>query len=385
MTKKRHLEPSVNQWFIELEAVIRHEILCYLVETKMINDGGFFFDGLVFISILNEQMNATGVYLDKIFETKDDIELAELENTVGSLAGQHQTERFLDEQDFLLQVIKKNNLKELSKDAQKSLTDKYPLAIRTVEYLINAVNDSSLPLCLWSPKLNEDFRIINLCYSNDLIEILEFHVDLLKIKKNKTKQNTQLVQKEPKLVTSNKKYQYIDIMLTGPDNHLQLISNYKISKIAKLDEPYQKQILEYCDNLLKKNVMHYLKYNTLLKEEDLTSPPPEKLLASRYDSYLPLLLGLHCVKNEHLYKPLKNREYEVDFDSFRDFVQKELYEKMDFLKEQFIDWRKKNSTDSESDDLKIYIDQVLTKKIKINIKNVKDLIKKFDTDYFSFD
>ncbi len=214
MTRKRYDEPLFRQWFIELDAALRHDILCYLVEVRVLNEGDFFWDGLPFLSILEEQINAASIYLDKLSEAKDDIELAELEGTVGSLIGQHQTERFLDEKDFLLQVIEKSSYKELSIQAQTALTNKYPLAIRTVEYLMRKINEPPLPSCLWSPKLNEDFSISNLWNSNKLEEVLLFHTNLIKKPSSTSKSPEQFYKSKPDLITSNKKYQYIDISLT---------------------------------------------------------------------------------------------------------------------------------------------------------------------------
>ncbi|OZS41838.1 hypothetical protein, partial [Photobacterium sanguinicancri] len=179
MTSKRYDDPIIKQWLVELDAISRHEILHYLVEWRELKAGDFFIDDWHSISLLQCQMDASSLYFDKLCEIEDDTELAELENSVGSLAGQHQLERFLDEKDFLLQVIEKNGFDELSSRAREVLISKYPLAMQTVKYLMSSINEQPLPSCLWSTKLNDHFRAINLLSGNSLEDILVFHADLI--------------------------------------------------------------------------------------------------------------------------------------------------------------------------------------------------------------
>ncbi|WP_219704105.1 hypothetical protein [Marinomonas lutimaris] len=385
MTSKRYSGPLVDQWFNELDAVIQHDILCYLVECRVLETDESSFDGFQFLSIDHELMEAMHIYLDNILEVEDETNLANLEPTVGSLVGYNQTERFLDEQDFLIQVIERKRYEELSGQAREALTNRYPLAINTVKYLIEKIDEQPLPPCLWSQKLNEHFRIDKLWYDNKLDDILIFHTILMKSLEENKKNICQIIQKKPELVISNKKYQYIDIVLEEHKGEVQLVSNYKLSKILELEEPYRQRVLDYCDNLQKNNIDNYIKNvtsATSIHNKYTSVPPSRKNLASRYDGYSSLLIGLYCIKNEHLYKKINYREYEVEFDSFRDFVEKSLYEKFDFLNDSFNIWREKNKTHCESDDLKSYIDNTLTKRIKLNIKKVRDIVKEFEIIYF---
>lgn len=75
MTKKRLDSPLVNQWLIELDAVIRHEVLHYLVESRVIEAGDLFLDPLP-MALEQELLSALLIHMDKLYETEDDTELA---------------------------------------------------------------------------------------------------------------------------------------------------------------------------------------------------------------------------------------------------------------------------------------------------------------------
>ncbi len=109
------------------------------------------------------------------------------------------------------------------------------------------------------------------------------------------------------------------------------------------------------------------------------------MLSSRFDGYLSLIIGLHCIKNEHLYKEIDNREFEIEFPSFRAFIECNLYKKFDFFRDQFEEWREGHKTHDESHDLKTYIDQVLTRRVRSNIKTARSLIEEYENLYFSSD
>ncbi|TOG95952.1 hypothetical protein CGI90_26650, partial [Vibrio parahaemolyticus] len=115
------------------------------VESRAIDAGDFFFDSSPFMTIDEELINALLVHMDRLDEAEEDIELAELISSVGSLDGLNATKRFLDEHDFLFQVIEKTSIKDLSRQAQNALTNKYPIAIRTVEYLMEQTGTNGLP------------------------------------------------------------------------------------------------------------------------------------------------------------------------------------------------------------------------------------------------
>ncbi|PSU47326.1 hypothetical protein C9J12_15085 [Photobacterium frigidiphilum] len=271
MTKKRLDSPLVNQWLIELDAVIRHEVLHYLVESRVIEAGDLFLDPLP-MALEQELLSALLIHMDKLYETEDDTELAELISSVGSLESLNATQRFLDEHDFFLQVIEKTSFEDLSKQAQNALTNKYPIAIRTVEYLMIQTGENCLPPCLKSPKLNECFNIENLWLENNLEEILVFHTEIIKNQRNAKKVN----QDKPKLVTSNKKYELIDIKIEKNNDEIRLISNYKL---AKLNNKHRQQVLAYCEELVKHHIEQYTSTQNQTETSDIPIPPPEKMLA----------------------------------------------------------------------------------------------------------
>lgn len=381
MTQKKYSTPTFQQWFIELDAVVRHEILHYLINQKHIEDGDLFFDTQPFISLLNESINASFVYFESLEKLNDVTQLGNLESTVGSLASQHATSRFFAEQDFMLQVIEKKSYDELSKEAKYTLTNKYPLAINTVNFLLKKVNGNPLPSYLWSKKLNESFHIEDLGNDNNLIAIAIFHSKLIR----SPKQASQIYLRKPELKTSSKKYEYIDFTLTGSDEDLELVARYKRRKICRLEKAHQKQVLAYCDNLLKLYTNHYITGNTskatILDEASLPLPPPTKMLSNRFDGYLALVIGLHCIKNRYRYKAIEGQEFEVE-SNFRIFVEKKLLNKLPFMQAEYNDWLKKNGTGNELDDRKNYINNVLTKRIRSQISKADHLIEEFDKTYF---
>jgi hypothetical protein len=379
MTNKKLNTPLVDQWLIELDAVIRHEILYYLVESRVAEAGDLYFDPSPFMVLDEELLNALFIHLDKLDEAEDDTELAELISSVGSLDGLNATKRFLDEHDYLLQVIEKTCFEDLSKQAQNALTNKYPIAIRTIQYLMKETGRNSLPLCLKSPKLNEFFSIENLWSGNNLEEILVFHIELIKNERNVKKIN----QNKPKLVTSNKKYDFIEIIIEKNNNEIRLISDYKLGKIAKLNDKHRQKVLAYCEDLVKHHIEQYISSEDQTETSDIPIPPPEKMLALRYDGYLPYIIGLYCIRNMSKYKKIKDLEYEKEFDSFRSFVKSQLWDKFDFLKIEFNEWKEQNDTENDADDLDDYISNVLTKRISSNISKTQRLINEYEELYFS--
>ncbi|RBM33412.1 hypothetical protein [Vibrio tarriae] len=378
MTKKKLDSPFVNQWLIELDAVIRHEVLHYLVESRAIDAGDFFFDSSPFMTIDEELINALLVHMDRLDEAEEDTELAELISSVGSLDGLNATKRFLDEHDFLFQVIEKTSIKDLSRQAQNALTNKYPIAIRTVEYLMEQTGTNGLPRFLKSAKLNECFSIENLGFENNLEEILVFHTKIVKNQRNAKK----IYQSKPRLFTSNKKYEFIDIEMEKNNNEIRLNCNYKLDKIAKLNNKYRQQVLAYCEELVKHHIDQYSSTENQTETSDIPIPPPEKMLAPRYDGYLPYIIGLYCIKNMSKYKEVKNLEYDVEFDSFRDFIKVRLFDRFDFIQEEFTKWHSKNNTENHLDDLNTYISDVLTKRFNVNIRKTQCLINKYEELYF---
>ena len=388
MTKKTFQDPTVEQWFIELESVIRHEILNYIVDCKAVEEGIWMWDGLTFIDTLGAGLSCAFDYLDKLVELENDYEVIELEGSAGSILGLYQAERFLEEKDFLIQVIDKSELKELSYAAQYRLTVTYPLAKETIEHYIKELNDYYIPSCLRSLKLNEDFRINNLWDGNNIADIVKYHLHLLE----RTKQNKSVKRTKPQLVTSIKRNQYIDIFpmhsafCSEGNRDLELVTSYKWGVINELEEPYRSKILKYCNDLVQVYIEHLSNCDN--NEDKLTPdytslpvPPPPKMYVARYDGYLPLLIGLYCVKNEYRYKEVKNRELEREFDSFRDFLEKELYVKFCYLQEHYDSWSKRAGA-NQVVDLKIYIDSVLSRNVKASIASVKLLISEIEKEYF---
>ena len=388
MTKKKFQAPSIDQWFIELESVIRHEILSYIVDSKAIEEGLWMWDGYDFIKALEVDMDCMSEYLDKLLEIDNEYEALELEGSAGSIYGAEQAALFLEEKDFLIQVMDNSELKDLSYEALCRLTITYPLAKKTIERYLEGLNGNELPSCLRSPKLNEDFRINNLWDSNNIEDIVKYHLHLLD---GQTNEPSKLA--KPKLITSIKRNQYIDILPIQPtpcsESHqgLELVVKYKWGVINSLEEPHRSKILTFCNDLVQAYTKHLSNRN---EDEDnlspdytsLPIPPPQKRYVTRYDSYLPLLIGLYCVKNEHRYKEIKSREGEVEFNSFIDFLKKDLLVKFDCLNDSYDVWSKR-AGNSQSVDRKFYIDSVLSRKVKANIASVKSLINEIEKEYFS--
>ena len=378
MTKRKINNPFVEQWLIELDAVIRHEILNYLVEEKLAKGDDFFFDPSPFMVIDEVILDAIFVYWDKLNEAKDDAELAELLSSVGSIEGIDAAKRFLEENDHLVQVIEKTNLEELTSSARNILTEKYPVAIRSVEYLMIKTGGNSLPQCLKWRKLNNLYGIENLWISNDLERVLIFHTELIQNTLEKKKTNLS----KPELITSNKKSEFIEIIIEEKNGEIRFISDYKLDKIKKLDQTYQKKVLAYCEELVKHQLEKYISGNNQDKVKNTPIPPPEKMLATRYDGYLAYIIGMYCIRNKSKYKTIEGLEYEQEFDSFKSFVKNQLFDKFDFLREEFKNWCYSNGTGDCSDDIDNYITNVLTKRIKANIDKTQKEIEKYK-EYFS--
>lgn len=387
MTRKKFKDPSMDQWFIELESVITHEILSYIVDRRAVEEGHYMWSGLAFIDTLSAGVNCAFEYLDELMNVENDYEAIELESLAGSNLGLHQAERFLEEKDFLIQVIDKSDIQELSYDAQLRLSATYPLAKETIKHYMKELNNYDLPSCLRSLKLNEDFRINDLWEDNCISEIIKYHLHLIE----KSEQHKPAKLLKPKLATSIKRSQYIDIFVVDyplsskKDRELELVTIYKWGIINELEEPHKSKVLSYCNDLIQTYIAHLYNCNDSKLTPEYASlpvPPPPKRFVRGYDGYLPLLIGLYCIKNEHRYKKIKDREFEVEFKSYRDFLEKELFVKFDYLRERYESWRKQEER-FQAVDLKFYIDNVLSRAIKANINSVKSLIKKIEEEYFS--
>lgn len=83
------------------------------------------------------------------------------------------------------------------------------------------------------------------------------------------------------------------------------------------------------------------------------------------------------------YKEIKDLEYNMEFDGFRSFIKSQLFDKFDFLQEDFTIWRSKNNTKDDLDDLNAYIPNVLTKRISKHINKTQRLINEYEALYFS--
>ncbi|TMP72731.1 hypothetical protein CWB76_01920 [Pseudoalteromonas sp. S1609] len=91
---------------------------------------------------------------------------------------------------------------------------------------------------------------------------------------------------------------------------------------------------------------------------------------------------MYCIRNKSKYKTIEGLEYEQEFDSFKSFVKNQLFDKFDFLREEFKNWCYSNGTGDCSDDIDNYITNVLTKRIKANIDKTQKEIEKYK-EYFS--
>jgi hypothetical protein len=389
MTKKKLQGPLIEKWFIELDSVIRHEILSYIVDRKANEEGNWMWNGLDFVNSFAAGLDCAFDYLDKLVEIESEHEAIELESAAGSLSGQHQAERFLEEKDFLIQVLDKNELEELSYEAQYRLTVTYPLAKETIKHYLKSVSCNQIPTCLRSLKLNEDFRINDLWDCNDIAEIVRHHLHVL----DRTQAQKPIKLTKPTLVTSIKRNQYIDIYPicshSGIEDHrnLELIANYKWGVINALEEPYRTQVLMYCNELVQAYMVHLsknrdLEFNLTPEHTSLPVPPSQNLFVTRYDRYLPLLIGLYCIKNEHRYKKMKGREWEVEFKSFRDFLEQDLYVKFEYITGSYDNFAN-NPKKNEAVDLRYYINAVLSRSVKASIASAREEIKRIEKAYFS--
>ncbi|CAK1897461.1 conserved hypothetical protein [Vibrio crassostreae] len=382
MTKKKLHGSVINNWFRELDAVIRHETLSYIVDRKAIEEGNLMWDGIDFINTLIAGMDCASNYIDALIDVENDEEMLELESLAGSLSGIYQAERFLEEKDFLIQVMDSNELEELSFEAQYRLTVTYPLAKETVKHYLKTMSSHDVPSCLRSSKLNEEFRINDLWHSNDLVEIVKYHTYVL----DRVTEKKSIKREKPSLVTSIKRNRYIDIYPIKGHNSLELITNYKWDVIKALNEPYRTEVLVYCSELINTH-MHHLSCDELTNDslipdsKSLPIPPPEKLLVTRYDRYLPILIGLYCIKNEHRYKEVEGREWEVEFSSFRDFVEHDLFVLFECLRERYALYAN-DPKKTEEIDVAHYINTVLTRSIKASIAAAKKEVDQIEMEYF---
>ncbi|WP_462174630.1 hypothetical protein [Pseudoalteromonas gelatinilytica] len=377
MTDRKLNTPEAEQWLVELDAVIKHEVLFYLVESKVTNANNFYFDPWPFMALDEEMINALNIHLDKLCEAEDDRELAELIVSVGSLEAINATNRFLDEDNYRIQVIEKTTFEELSQSAKNALTNKYPIALPTIEFMMKETGENTLPPCFKSHKLNKSFSTENLWRGNELDKILIFHTEILK--------NAQHTTKKPELINSNKKFEFIEIIIEESNDEVRLITDYKLGKIRKLNNKYRKEVLTYCEDLVKHQLEKYTSGTNQGNVSNNPVPPPEKKLASRYDGYLPYIIGLLCITNKSKYKEIEGLEYEKEFDSFKSFVKSQLFDKFDYFKEDFNTWHSKNRTGNDSDDINTYITNFLTKRINGHIKKTQSLIDEYDELYFSDD
>ncbi|EPK8019192.1 hypothetical protein [Providencia rettgeri] len=382
MTKKKLHGSVINNWFRELDAVIRHEILSYIVDRKAIEEGNLMWDGIDFINNLIAGMDCTKDYIDALLDVENDEEILEFESLAGSFSGVDQAERFLEEKDFLIQVMDSNNLEELSFDAQYRLAVTYPLAKETVKHYLKTMNSHEVPNCLRASKLNEEFRINDLWYTNDLAEIVKYHIYVL----DRVTQKKDIKRDKPSLVTSVKRNRYIDIYPIKGRNSFELNTSYKWGVIKELGEPHRTEVLAYCSELV--NVyMHHLSCDGLTNDslspdhKSLPIPPPEKLLVTRYDRYLPILIGLYCIKNEHRYKEIEGREWEVEFESFRDFVEHDLLVNFECLYERYVIYAN-DPIKTEEIDIAYYVNAVLSRSVKASIAAARKEVDQIEMEYF---
>ena len=366
MTKKKLHGLVINNWFRELDAVIRHEILSYIVDRKAIEEGNLMWDGIDFINTLIAGMDCTSNYIDVLIDAENEEDILEFESLAGSLSGIHQAERFLEEKDFLIQVMDCNEIKELSSEAQYRLIVTYPLAKATIKHYLKTMSSNEVPNCLRSSKLNEEFRINDLWDTNDIAEIVKYHIYVV----DRIAEQKDIKREKPSLVTSVKRNRYIDIYPIEGHNSLELNTNYKWDVINALIEPHRTEVLMYCSELVNAHMNHLscseLANDSLTPDHKSLPIPPEKSLVTRYDRYLPILIGLYCIKNEHRYKEVEGREWEIEFASFRDFVEHDLFINFECLRESYALYAN-DPNKREEIDLAYYVNTVLSRRVKASI------------------
>jgi hypothetical protein len=388
MTAKKYKDTLFEKWFQELDAVIDHEILNYIVGQKAKQEVELLWLWMEFDKPYNAVLNSGSYYFDELFEVGSEQEVWALENTAGSPIGRQQAERFLNEKDHLIQVLDNDEIAGLSKEAQWRLAHTYPLAMETLKHCLTETSCSDIPSCLRSKKLNEDYRINDLGLRNDIPEIVKYHLRLL----NRSIEKDDDSQAKPDLRTSIKRNQYIDICKNEPgfgsdsESNQEIIAYYKWGVISTLEDPFRSQVLAYCTELIHAYIKQ--EANNVDSEakhipdySSLPIPPFQNRPNRRYDSYLPLLIGIYCLKNEHLYEELEDREWEIEFDSFRDFLERDLYVKFDHFAEDYEKYKNIYSKSTKVD-LKDFINDVLTRRVRENIKATRKEIERIKKRYF---
>jgi hypothetical protein len=169
-------------------------------------------------------------------------------------------------------------------------------------------------------------------------------------------------------------------------NSLELNVHYKWGVINELAEPHRTEVLAYCSDLVNTYMRHLsdseLSHENLTPEyKSLPIPPHDKPFVERYDRYLPILIGLYCIKNKHRYEEVSGREWEKEFRSFREFVQLDLYVNFEYLSERYEKYASDPSK-TESIDLTHYVSNVLSRSIKANIKVARKEVNRMMKMYF---
>ncbi len=397
MTKPAFTNPTVDEWFTELEAVITHEMLKLLVDRNALAEGKW-----IWGNTLEEAKiaipNCYQEYIDKLIDVQTLEDIRKLEGSVGSFSSVSQAERFLLEKDYLLQFIDNNSISDLSIEAQNRLAKVYPLAEETIEYCMKEISDNDIPKCLRSLSLNQDVNISELWDDNDLIEICEYHIHLLA----RTKSYRQSKLDKPKLVTSFKRNKYIDIYVEEIDSEdsntpcFELVSRLKIDEISDLSSNYKSRVLSYCHKLIEAYTQHLTAFKSSENPkpkptpEYLPSPPTEFPMVKRYDGYMSLLIGLYCLKSDDLCFSISDSEIKNEnkfffskYSSFQDFLRKDLFPKFSFHYEnRYQKWALKNGKDQEVTK-ELYINTVMSRSVKENIKSVRNKMLDLEGKYFT--
>lgn len=326
MTQKKLSGPIIDTWFNELNSIILHEAVCYLVNEAAIEEGKEYWDTLQLSKPEWIRMNYVSERVSEFVGLDEDIEAIEFGKASSRVHGAQQAELFLYESDHLIQVSESRNLSDLSELAQYRLYAAYPASIDVIQHCIENTDSGELPSCIRNKKLNEDFRVDDIGFHNNIPKIMEYHLSVISsIEDGKAR-----IIERPTIISAVKRNIFIDIYSKYCDGSIELHTIYKSDQIYKFDEPTRTDILRYCNELVN---AHLEIMNNKDRIGDNTShralpiPPLQTTLIKRQTQYIPVLVGLYCLQNKSLYERVPGSTTEPKYSSFKRFVKDHLLEK----------------------------------------------------------
>ncbi|HDY7887130.1 hypothetical protein ACXHQJ_18825 [Vibrio vulnificus] len=376
MTLKKLSGPEIEHWFNELEAIILHEVVCYLVAQEASKEDKEWWDTLGFSEPERVCLDFAMESLGKFTELDENSDAIEFGTEAATFDGAARAELYLSEKDFLIQVIDSKQISDLSESALYRLYSSYQSSVATIKYCIKNTFSFDFPSCLRGDKLNDDFRIQDLGFHNDIPKIIDYHLHVI----DRVSQYKEITMDKPTIFSSIKRNKFIDIYTTHCNDLTELHTIYKWNEIDKHDGVFREEILNYCRRLIDAHLFHLStdEVGGTPPHKTLPIPPTKQLLVKRYDRYSCILIGLYCLINKELYQKNTEDIFEPTYNSFRDFVENDVFEKFDNLRDAY----EKYSND-EAIGIPLYINKILTKRIKSNIKVAEEIIEQVREKYFS--